>query len=695
MPPNETPMPAGTSEQSRIAVVNDALVFRRALTAAISGLVIQVALLAGTGLTALWADSQAMYAAAWHMLGGLAIWIVLMLIYQQHESERVQRLAAEKLTDTSKAAAIFGNLSDDLDAARGRLDRLYRLGLPIVSGLVAIYLLAAGGTLLYFHFKAAKAAGSDSLPGLADGADPVGLMFVTAAIAFTAFVSARWISGYARQRAWQLLRGGASYLMSCFVVAALLFAGAAAVAVAGDQRMFGWLAVVIPAVMILVGVEILLTLLLESYRPRVPGEIPRPAFDSRVLGLLTAPESLGRVVAETISYQFGVEVSRSWLYQLLGKAVTPLTILGIGVLLGLSCLTIVGPDERGIPLRWGQMAGDPLPPGIHLKWPWPIETTELHPVGRVQEILISSDLTGKSKNAEAILWTNDSDKDSLMGQEDFLSAPGRDGDAIDSAGVSLVSADVIVQYSVGDLKEFVLGATNHRQMLQLVAQREVSQYFAAHDIDSLLSRGRTEAGGELEQAIQQRLDAMGLGIKVVGVAVTTLHPPIGKVSRAFHYQIGAVQAKETAIQRARKEAVEKLAKVAGSVALSMEIDAAIRRLDSLRVAGDKDQAAAVEQEIDQLISTARGEAAELLHQARAYRWRRSVGERASSDRFAGELLAYEASPVYYRTRRFLEVLAEGLTGRRKFVIAGDAGDTPTFRMDFSDPTSAIDTLLGD
>jgi membrane protease subunit HflK len=688
-------MPAGTSEQSRIAVVNDALVFRRALTAAISGLVIQVALLAGTGLTALWADSQAMYAAAWHMLGGLAIWIVLMLIYQQHESERVQRLAAEKLTDTSKAAAIFGNLSDDLDAARGRLDRLYRLGLPIVSGLVAIYLLAAGGTLLYFHFKAAKAAGSDSLPGLADGADPVGLMFVTAAIAFTAFVSARWISGYARQRAWQLLRGGASYLMSCFVVAALLFAGAAAVAVAGDQRMFGWLAVVIPAVMILVGVEILLTLLLESYRPRVPGEIPRPAFDSRVLGLLTAPESLGRVVAETISYQFGVEVSRSWLYQLLGKAVTPLTILGIGVLLGLSCLTIVGPDERGIPLRWGQMAGDPLPPGIHLKWPWPIETTELHPVGRVQEILISSDLTGKSKNAEAILWTNDSDKDSLMGQEDFLSAPGRDGDAIDSAGVSLVSADVIVQYSVGDLKEFVLGATNHRQMLQLVAQREVSQYFAAHDIDSLLSRGRTEAGGELEQAIQQRLDAMGLGIKVVGVAVTTLHPPIGKVSRAFHYQIGAVQAKETAIQRARKEAVEKLAKVAGSVALSMEIDAAIRRLDSLRVAGDKDQAAAVEQEIDQLISTARGEAAELLHQARAYRWRRSVGERASSDRFAGELLAYEASPVYYRTRRFLEVLAEGLTGRRKFVIAGDAGDTPTFRMDFSDPTSAIDTLLGD
>jgi regulator of protease activity HflC (stomatin/prohibitin superfamily) len=179
------------------------------------------------------------------------------------------------------------------------------------------------------------------------------------------------------------------------------------------------------------------------------------------------------------------------------------------------------------------------------------------------------------------------------------------------------------------------------------------------------------------------------------VAVTTLHPPIGKVSRAFHYQIGAVQQKETSIQLARREAVRQLAKVAGSVDLSLRIDAAIRRLDALRTAGDKPQAAAAEREIDDLLAEARGEAAEHVHRAQAYRWSRVAGERASSDRFSGELLAYQASPVYYRTRRFLEVLAAGLTGRRKFVIAGDAGDTPVFRMDFSDPTSAIDTLLSE
>jgi membrane protease subunit HflK len=692
-------MPSNESEYSRTQARNDALVYRRAITAAIAGLAIQIALLVATGLAGLWSDSQALYAASWHMLGGLPIWIMLVLLYHQHENERLQRLAAEKLASHNQAsAAIFGELGDDLDAARSRLNRLYGYGLPIVSAIVAAYLLAAGGVLITVHLRASAVRAvdaADASPGLAAGCDPVGLLFVMAGIAFTAFVSARWISGYARQRSWQLLRGGASYLMSCFVVALLVFVGVTAVAIVNDTRVLGWLATAIPAVMILVGLEILTTSLLEAYRPKVPGGIPRPAFDSRVLGLLTAPESLGRVVAETISYQFGVEVSRSWLYRLLGSAVTPLTLFGMVFLTALSCLTIVGPDERGAILRFGGMVGEPLPPGLHVKWPWPIETTETYPVGQVQEILVSSDLTGRSRESNAILWTNDSDSDSMLGQEDFLVAAAPSTDALAGAGVSLVAADVVVQFCVGDLTKFVLGSLDHRQTIRLVAQREASRYFATHDIDALLGRGRTEAGPELEQAIQERLDSMHLGIDVVGVAVTALHPPIGAVSRAFHAQIGAVQQRETSIQEARKSAIGKLAKVAGSVELSLRIDAAIRQLDAQRPSGDPQAMAAAEQEIDRLLAEARGEAAERVHEARAYRWSRAVGERASGERFAGELLAYKTSPEYYCTRRFLDVLAEGLAGRRKFVIAGDAGDTPVFRMDFSDPTSAIDTLLAE
>ena len=667
------------------STATDPRAYQRATAAALTGLTIQIALVLATGFTALWSDSHAVYAAGWHMLGGLPIWIVLALLYHQHETERTQRLAADKLAaDPNASAAIFGNLGDDLDAARRRLDSLYRYGLPAVSLLVATYLIVAGGVLVSVRIR----SGPD-VP-LAEHANPVGLLFALAGIAFVAFVGGRWLAGYARQLDWQLLRGGASYLMSCFVVTLLVLAGAAVIAVAGIAWPFEMLALVIPGVTTAIGLETLLTALLESYRPRVPGEIPRPAFDSRVLGLLTAPESLGSVLADLISYQFGVEVSGSWLYRLLGSAITPMTLFGTAFLMALSCLTIVGPDERGVRLRGGEMAGDPLSPGIHLKWPWPFEVVEMHPVGQVQQLVVTSDLTGRSQQSPAFLWTNDSDRDAQLGQEDFLAAAAADG-----AGVSLLSADVSVQYTVADLRTFLMGSADPRQMLHAIAQRETSRFFALHDIDTLLATGRTAGGPALQAAIQAEADRSGLGIEIVGVAVTSLHPPIGNVSRAFHAQIGAMQERETLIQRARKDAVEKLARVAGSVEFSQRIDAEIRGLDALRTAGKADAAAvtAAEGRINGMLSDARGEAAEILHAARAYRWKRAIGERADGERFAGELLAFQASPEYYRTRRFLEVLAEGLASRRKYVITGDAGDTPVFRMDFSDPASAIDTLL--
>ena len=92
--------------------------YRRACSASIAGLVIQRALVFATGAAALWSDSQAIYSATWHMLGGLPIWVILVILYQQHESERVQRLAAEKLAASEHStAAIFGDVGDDLDAA--------------------------------------------------------------------------------------------------------------------------------------------------------------------------------------------------------------------------------------------------------------------------------------------------------------------------------------------------------------------------------------------------------------------------------------------------------------------------------------------------------------------------------------------------------------------------------------------------
>lgn len=673
-------------------MTGDHQLYRRGWTAALVGLGIQVALALATGLVALWTGSPAIHAAAWHVLGGLPIWIVLSLVYHQLEVERRESLASEKLAHRDAASAVlFGDLSDELQRARQRLANLLGYGLPVVSIVVAVYLVTAGLATLWRFWAATRDGSPGVVTTIAPGVSPVGLLFVSGAMAFVAFVAARWVSGYTRVRDWQLLRGGASYLMSCFVVAALILTGAATAAVLDDASLFRVIAVAVPAVMVLVGAEMLLTAMLAAYRPKRPGEIPRPAFDSRVLGLLTAPESLGQVVAELITYQFGVEVSRSWLYRLLGRAVTPLTLLGGAVLAALSTLVVVGPDEQGVVARFGAVRGSALAPGMHLKLPWPIETSANYPVGRVLEITVSSDLAGREADDAAILWTSGDDTLAKLAMEYYPTS-------LTGGGMALVAADVVVQFRVRDLLEFIAGSLAPKEAVSVIAHQEATRYFATHDLDHLLTTGRTEGGAELERTIQERADALQLGLDIVGVSITSLKPPGGPVARAFHRQIGAQQERETLIQKGHRDAVITLAKVAGSVEHAARINAAILDLDTSRAAGDGDddrrRVAEKELDIEALLGDARGEAAELVHAARGYRWTRAVGERSAQERFAGELLAYEQAPAYYRMKRFFDVLAEGLADRRKFVIAGDHGELPVLRMDFNDSTSAIDTLLG-
>ncbi len=670
---------------------DDQETFRRGRAAAIGGLVVQLVLAGATALTASWSGQAALTAAAWHMLGGLPIWIVLVVFYGQRAIERRESLAADKLaTGDAATAMIFGELSDELQRARQRLATIVAWGLPAVSLFVGGFLVTAG-VLLLWRFATTFSATVEAQQRVAH---PVGVLFATAAITFLAFVAGRWVSGFARVPAWSLLRGGASYLMSCFVVAGLAAVAAVAAAITEDTAFFRMLAGAVPAVMLVIGGEILTTSLLEVYRPRKPGEIPRPAFDSRLLGLLTAPESLADVVGELIRYQFGVEVSRSWLFRLLGRAVAPLFLLGAAVLLALSCLVVVGTDEEGVVLRFGAVSGPVRPAGIHAKLPWPIETAATFPARRVLQVSVSSDLAGRSRDGDVVLWTTGDDRLAHIGKEYY---PAALAPAAAGGGLAVVDAEVAVQYRIRDLLTFLKATPDGDAAVAVVAQQEAGRYFAGHDLEFLLSQSRATAGPELAAAIQARVDALGLGLEIVDAAITAIQPPGGAVARAFHRQIAARQDRETMLERAGRDAVATLSKVAGSESLGRRLDAAILALDAARGATGEgaERTTAAQAEIAALLASARGEAAELVHAARGARWSRSVGEQAARERFAGELLAYERAPRYYRAVRFFDVLAEGLADRRKFVVAGDEGSLPILRMDFADPASALETLLGE
>jgi len=686
----------------------DQQTYRHATHAVLIGLVIHVLLTLTVLLLGLYTQSPAIQAAAWHLGGGLAIWCVLGVLYNQHRLERIEALEAEQFSQTDdRAAALFEDHAEDLHLARRRLNQLYKWGLGVVSLVTAGYLLITG-TVLLSHSYDAYQAGSLIKGAIKQPVNTTTVMVVMAVVVFIAFIVARYESGMTTTVAWRLLRGGAGYLIGNSLVAVLVFVGMLFVHY-GSFVVMGWLRVVIPILMLLIGLEIFLTLVLNSYRPRRRAEATRPAFDSRMLGWMTSPGSIAKAISEAVNYQFGFEVSGSWFYQLLSRAIAPLIGFGVLTLLLLSSLVIVAPHEQAVITHFGRIRGRPVGPGLHLKMPWPIDRAYKYAVGRVHQIVVGS-VRGPVEADGGGLWT-----DRHGGSEEYLmTAPtplAKHGDLMGrdlgrgASGISLMGARVVVQYRLIDLMRYITAAGDQRGMLSAIAERRTAAYFLTQDIDTLLGSGRVAAGGRLREQIQKDVDAAGLGLGVVFVGLNRVYPPAEEgVAAAFLEQIGAMQERQSMVEQARQEAIEALASVAGSRDIALKIDQAIIDLQGLQHQEDQPgsplsqlttQQQAHEQEIkvEKLLTTARGQAAQIIYEALADRWQRAVSERAMADRFSAEVRAYRNAPNYYRAKRYLDTLAHGLVHARKYILAADQDHMPIFRVDLKDSRSTLDAIF--
>ncbi len=141
---------------------------------------------------------------------------------------------------------------------------------------------------------------------------------VFAIFALLLFLIGRFSVTIARLGDFRLLRPGSSFLLAGAYVCAFTALGIAGIKT-GFPKADLWAARALCVLLGLMAVEMLLTLLLEIYRPRVRGKIARPLYESRVVGLLAQPESLLTTAAQTLDYQFGFKVSETWFFQLLEK----------------------------------------------------------------------------------------------------------------------------------------------------------------------------------------------------------------------------------------------------------------------------------------------------------------------------------------------------------------------------------------
>ena len=628
---------------------------------------------------------------SFYVFGGVIVWLSLVVIFYQHTQERLEALEEDELAAARTGTGSVFESSGGGQVAARRLKLMHTWLIPVVSLIVAVYLaIGAVGMLQFMKRLGDTGQGGRDFLRTNEMGWAVAICLFFAAICF---IFSRFVAGMAKLPAWQNLRGGAAYGVGNSLV---LLAAAVGITFRffDKEQVTYWVAYAIPVFMVLLVVEILVHFVLNMYRPRIPGEVPRPAFDSRVLSLLAAPESIVRSLNEAVNYQFGFDITSSWGYKLMLRSVGWLVGFGVALLVLLNMMVVVEPYQQAVKLSGGEIVGEVHPSGILWKLPWPFETAVVYDVGRIRTLPITAQ---RIENPDVQVWADTIKTDTtrrpfLVGGGAVVTTGeiGFAPDGEDEAGFdavtelySLVDAEMSLRYRIkpGGLLEYMNFASDQRQRrsrytvrenaLKALAMRTITRHLSELNLDQVISIYRGELIDSLRRRIQATYDEMGTGVEVVALDVPMLRPA-GDVAKYWDDYATAKAQRREDVANAEQEVAISLADWVGHPDNARPILAAIDEWRQLVEAVGRDDPAAIEKqlEVQQMFVDAGGLLAQGINAAEAGRWVQLMHARAAVFRHRGELAAYRAAPELYKQREIMRALSQNMVNRRKYVLVG-------------------------
>jgi len=701
-------------------VRGDYQTYRRASLICVVGLIIQVFVALMLLIYSTYSGDHAARSASILFGSGVIVWAMLLFVFDQHRRERIEAMEAEQYSNAGGASASAFSDSDDLRVVARRLAFIQKWIVP-AAGLVfaAINILAGYSRLKSWNaFSSAETFTYNTR--ILGATLAIGL-----SMGVVGFIFARFVSGMGKVPIWSNLRAGAAQSVAISLVGVLLAVAAFMELSLGQMGLKSLTPMIVPIGMIVLGCEVIVNLILDVYRPRKAGEDPRPAFDSRLLGLLAAPDRIAANIGEAVNYQFGVDVTGTWFYQLLSKLV--LWLVGMGVVIAwlMTMLVVVEPHERGLILTNGRVSspiysfgdrgdGD-IGPGLHVKLPWPLATYETpmsltRSAGQQEEIRtttgvrilqLASDEPDKGKRTP-IIWTEQhASREKLNVVQPSRGIEGEEnagsGSKSSQANLSLVAIEVPMHFVVRDVKLFdqFAGPGQREDLLQMIGRRVVTQFLGEWPIDLVLAHNQTDMleqlRGRLNNAYAQLNEGQGPGIEILFVGMQGAHPPL-KVAPSYERVIAARQNRESMIEDAGRVEIQTLTEIAGSVELAEQIVEQLKELDIQRRANaDRTIIAQTELEVQRLLETAGGEAGEKLLDAGAQRWNRHMSERGRAVLLDGQEQAYAASPMLYRSQSYFEALLDSIKNARVYLTPSDL-ESLHVRIDLMDQEAGTDVF---
>ena len=641
---------------------------------ALLGLVLQGAFALSCFVLGRVSGSRAVQAEFWYLVPGLLVWLLVLVHGRQRRLARQEMEERERLKETRLSAEIFEETELDTMRASAGLLIFERYFVPFLSVVLS-------GALLFLAYRTVQGLWGGSWKVAKPSAVAMGMVFIS----FLGYLIGKYAAGLAQNRGFRLLRAAGGYILGN-VMAAMLIAVAMAMYYFDIKRGETIMAYGIPLVMAMVGVEILLNLLLDIYRPRVPGQETRPPYDSRLLGLFAEPQGVFRTLAATLDYQFGFKVSETWFYRFMQRAILPLLLIQLLSLWLLTIMVMVNQDEVVFIENLGKPYVSPADaakgakgtifgPGLYLKAPWPFSVARHVPayrilslqVGKIRKEGVKPGAPGLTQ--DVILWREahinpqegyeasflvPSTAQIRQEKEEEAETPSGDATATPAAAadaegltdlaaaqkkahiprVNLARLDAQVYYRVkrkpdGQIDENAAFAYLYRQSeiqqhIEKLAYRSICRIAASQDFLKWIAEERGKTAAAFKELLRDAVDQAGLGVEVVDVTISAVHPP-SEVASDYEAVVAALEHRESLIYQGQQEA--------------------IKRERSAEATGE-----------------------ETVREANGYSQGLKIMARGDAEQFLVRLGVFKLAPQVYIMRTYLDAIDDVLVGQKVYVV---------------------------
>ena len=204
-------------------------------------------------------------------------------------------------------------------------------------------------------------------------------------------------------------------------------------------------------------------------------------------------------------------------------------------------------------------------PGLHYHLPWPVQRVSIVDVESIRraEIGFRTEANGDKLNVidEALMLTKDE---------------------------NIVQVELLVQYRVGDSREFIFNVQDPERVLLTTAEVALRSTVGNMTIDAVITEERARVQDETRTFLKRLLEEYGSGILVTDVRLQVADPPV-EVRDAFQEVVRARADKERLINEAQAYANDVVPRARGEKQQQIENASAFKDQQELLATGDAER----------------------------------------------------------------------------------------------------------